>query len=102
MLGHVLARHGIPISASEPEGAAPVSLVGELIGAALHYGDIGLVTGERSKAFGKLVVRTRSSHIGKPGFLGHTEAHAQEDAAFGRNAGSRGSCRSKALKAKRF
>ena len=60
-----------------------MSLVGELIRAALHDGDVGLVTGEGSEAFGEFVVRAGLLLIREPGLFGHAEADAEKDAAFG-------------------
>ena len=88
-VGHVLAGHRIAIGSSEPEGAAPVSFVGELVRTTLHHGCIGLVTSQRSEPLREFVVGAGKVHIRKPGLFGYAEASAEENAAF---RGSDGRC----------
>ena len=51
-VGHVLTGNGIAIGAGQPEGAAPVSFIAILIGAALHHGEIFFMPSQRGKPFG--------------------------------------------------
>ena len=85
-VGHVLSGDGITIGSGEPEGAAPVGLIGKAVGAALHHGKVGLVAGERSKAFGEFEVRASFIDVREPSLLGDSEAHTKEDGALGRDA----------------
>ena len=81
-VGHILARHGITVRTGEPEGAAPVSFVAELIRTSLNDGNVGLVTGQWRETLGKFVVRTRLQNIRKPCLLGDAESDAQENTTF--------------------
>ena len=101
-VGHVLARHGIAIRPGEPEGAAPVSLVGVLVRASLHHGEVRLVACQGSEALGKFVIRSRLIDVGKPCLFGHAEADIEKYAAFGGGGGSCFRSRGKTAKANRF
>ena len=85
-VGHVLSGDGITVGSGEPEGAAPVGLIGKAVGAALHHGKVRLVAGERSEAFGEFEVRASFIDVREPGLLGDSEAHTEEDGALGRDA----------------
>ena len=64
-----------------------MSFVGELVRATLHDGEVRLVTRQRSEAFGKLVVGSGLTDVGKPGLFGHPETDAEKNAAFGGGGG---------------
>ena len=99
---HVLAGHGKAIGPGQPEGAAPVSFVGVLIGAALHDRDIRLVAGQRCESFGKLVVSAGLRLVRKPGFLGDPEADSKKDGSFRRSRGSASSSCGEPAETNRF
>ena len=79
-----------------------MSFVGVLIRASLHYGDIGLVTGQRREPLREFVVAAGAGLIRKPSLFGHTESNAEKDAAFGGDGGSCFHSRSETAKADRF
>ena len=71
-----------------------MGFVAELVRAALHHGEVGLVAGQWSQALRQGIIRARLAGIGKPRFLGHAKANTHEGDAFRRHhvaaCGSRG------------
>jgi len=82
-----LAGLSIAIRPGEPEGAAPVCLVGILVSQALDDGEILPVAGERGEPFGQFPVRSGSGFVREPGLVRDTPAEAEEDESFRRRGG---------------
>jgi hypothetical protein len=64
-----------------------VGLVGVLVGAALHHGDLLPVAFERLEPFGQFPVGTGLGLVRKPGLVRHAPAEAEEDHPFRRRGG---------------
>jgi hypothetical protein len=71
-----------PVCARQPEGAAPVRVLGVLVCKSLNNREILLVSRQRRKALGKGVVRTQLGCGREPSLLRHPEPKAQKDHAF--------------------
>ena len=77
-----LAGFGVSVCAGEPERAAPVRFIGELVAQVLDDGEIFAVPFERFETIGERVIGTDLILIWEPRLFGHAPAEAEEEEAF--------------------
>ena len=77
-----LPRLRIAVRAREPERAAPVRLIGKLVGESLHDGEVRPVPRERRESRWQRVIRAGDFGIGHPRLLRHAPAESEKNRAL--------------------
>ncbi len=77
-----LPRLRITIRAGEPEGAAPVRLIGKLVRTTLHHRDVLLMPNERLEALRDLPIGPDLRFVREPRLIRHAPAKAEEHHAL--------------------